>query len=111
MIYKKNISTRVCKKIFLIRANNFKKNCTGCNKSAVTGCKQNFSRKKKFIGVFPTKSWKKSRNFRYGSSEDLLSKGIGGLIPTPPPPGPYMVKIDTDTQGLDPDPVLYGPEQ
>ena len=32
-------------------------------------------RKKNFIGVSATKSWEKSRNFRYGSYEDFLSKG------------------------------------
>ena len=43
--------------------------CTWCPKSAVRGCKQKFSTKS------ATKSWEKSRNFRYGFQEDYLSKG------------------------------------
>ena len=64
----------VCKKNFLIKAKNIKIFCTGCHISGVTGCKQNFL-KKKFIGVSATKSLEKSRNFKYGSPEDFLSKG------------------------------------
>ena len=30
---------------------------------------------KNFMGVSATKSWENSRNFRYGSNEDFLSKG------------------------------------
>ena len=50
-----------------------KKKCTGCPKSAVRGCKLYFWREKNSWGVSATKSWEKSRNFGYGSSEDFLS--------------------------------------
>ena len=46
-------------------------------------------KKPNFIGVSATKSYEKSRNFMYGSSEDLLSKGqktVGGFHPDPRPP-------------------------
>jgi len=57
-------------------------------------CVHKIFRQNFFIEVSATKSWKKSRNFRYGSSGDFLSKGqktVGvGLESTPP--GPYRVK-------------------
>ena len=40
----------------------------------VRGCKQKFSRKK-IIGVSATKSWEKSRNFRYGWPREFFNKG------------------------------------
>ena len=45
--------------------------------------------KKNFIGVSATKSWEKSRNFRYGLEGDFLSKGqktVGGVDSPPLPP-------------------------
>ena len=62
---------RFCKKIFLIKAKNKNKIfCTACLKSAVREWKQNFSRKKISWGYL--QGWEKSRNFRYGSSEDFF---------------------------------------
>jgi len=49
----------------------------------------------KFIGVSATRSWEKSRNFRYGSY--FFSKfqktvgGVNSITPPPPPPGPERV--------------------
>ena len=53
----------------------------------VRGCKLNFWREKKFIGVSETKSWEKSRSFKYGSSKDFLSKrqkNVGGGVDSTP---------------------------
>ena len=38
--------------------------CTRCPQSAVSGCKLNLSREKKFIGVSATRSWEKTRSFK-----------------------------------------------
>ena len=68
--YLKIISTRVCKKIFLIKAK--KLFCTWCPKSAVHPRTQNF-----WIFFFHRGIRKKMhmiRNFEYGLLEDFLSK-------------------------------------
>ena len=41
----------VCKKSILIKAKNNKYFCTGCPKSALRGCKQNFLKKKFHRGI------------------------------------------------------------
>ena len=57
---------------------------TGWPKSAVRGCKQNFSREN-FIGVSATNSWEKSSIFWYGLPEDFLSIGQKTSEQRPPP--------------------------
>ena len=62
-IHKLHISGLVCKKNFLITGNNLNYFCNGGPKFCERGLT-------KFIGASATKSWEKSRSFRYGVSED-----------------------------------------